>query len=571
MLEIGSVIDGKYKILNKIGQGGMSVVYLAMNEKANKQWAIKEVRKDGTTNFEVVKQGLIAETDILKKLNHPNLPSIIDVIDNDDTFLIVMDYIEGNSLDKRIKEYGAQPQEEVIEWAKQLCDVLDYLHTRVPPIIYRDLKPANIMLKPDNKISIIDFGTAREYKGGKDGDTENLGTREYAAPEQFGGQGETDGRTDIYCLGTTLYHLVTGHSPLEPPLYAMQPIRYWNPALSSGLEEIIFKCTAKDKEDRYQNCKEVRYALEHYEFLDIEYKKKQRFKLGTFITTLVITIILFITSAVFHSKENSLRSANYDNYVRNAGTKNTYDEVVESYQKAISLSPTREEAYIQMLDYMLEDDVFTDEESKTMIAVLNSTSGSNYTFEEIFTTNAAGYAEFAYNMAVAYWYNYGSSRDNISGQRSMASRWFKKVNYVENYKGRANNLVEYDNAVIYSKIGEYYDRLGRVNNMGDSSISYIDYWNDLMELYNSESANQVTRLYLENEILLEIHDHLTNFKSDGLTKEQVVTVIDSIENEVNKIIPDDKNKELYNSLILKAQNYIERARTTVIATYDQQG
>ena len=93
MLEIGSVIDGKYKILNVVGKGGMSVVYLAMNERANKQWAIKEVRKDGMQSFEVVKQNLVAETDLLKKLNHPHLPSIIDVIDCHDTFLIVLEYI----------------------------------------------------------------------------------------------------------------------------------------------------------------------------------------------------------------------------------------------------------------------------------------------------------------------------------------------------------------------------------------------------------------------------------------------------------------------------------------------
>ena len=125
MLEIGSLVDGKYKILNKVGQGGMSVVYLAMNEKANKQWAVKEVRKDGIKDFEVVKQGLVAETDILKKLSHPSLPSIIDVIDTDDSFIIIMDYIQGNSLNKALDEYGAQPQENVIEWAKQLCLVIN--------------------------------------------------------------------------------------------------------------------------------------------------------------------------------------------------------------------------------------------------------------------------------------------------------------------------------------------------------------------------------------------------------------------------------------------------------------
>lgn len=224
MLEIGSVIDGKYKILNVVGKGGMSVVYLAMNERANKQWAIKEVRKDGMQSFEVVKQNLVAETDLLKKLNHPHLPSIIDVIDCDDTFLIVMDYIEGNPLSKALETSGAQNQDDVIEWAKQLCDVLGYLHSRKPPIIYRDMKPSNVMLKPDGNVMLIDFGTAREFKYSSVADTTCLGTQGYAAPEQFGGHGQTDARTDIYCLGATMYHLVTGHNPATPP-YEMYPIR----------------------------------------------------------------------------------------------------------------------------------------------------------------------------------------------------------------------------------------------------------------------------------------------------------------------------------------------------------
>lgn len=188
MLEIGSLVDGKYKILSKIGQGGMSVVYMAINEKANKTWAVKEVRKDGVLDFEAVRQGLVAETDILKKLSHPNLPSIIDVIDTEESFIIIMDYVQGNDLQQTLREYGAQPQEQVIEWAKELCDVLGYLHSRKPPIIYRDMKPANIMLRPDNHIALLDFGTAREFKEKNLEDTTCLGTIGFAAPEQFGGQ-----------------------------------------------------------------------------------------------------------------------------------------------------------------------------------------------------------------------------------------------------------------------------------------------------------------------------------------------------------------------------------------------
>ena len=325
MLEIGSIVDGKYKILNKIGQGGMSIVYLAMNERANKPWAIKEIRKDGVSNYEVVKQNLIAETDILKRLNHPNLPSIIDVIDCDDTFLIVMDYIEGKPLSEALNREGAQPQEKVIEWAKQICDVLGYLHSRVPPIIYRDMKPSNVMLKPDGNIMIIDFGTAREYKSASIADTTCLGTQGYAAPEQFGGQGQTDARTDIYCLGATLYHLITGHNPCLPP-YEMYPIRQWNPNLSSGLEEIILRCTQKNPNDRYQSCAELMYALEHYDELDHEYKVKQNRKWRTFLATSILTVVSMGACVGFKAAETSTTNSSYTQYLKNAVSAGTSEE-----------------------------------------------------------------------------------------------------------------------------------------------------------------------------------------------------------------------------------------------------
>ena len=128
MTEIGSVIDGKYEILKEIGRGGMSVVYLAMDKRLNKQWAVKEIRKKGNgKNDEIVVNSLLAEANMMKKLDHPALPRIVDIIDNGITIYVVMDYIEGESLDKILKEYGAQPEEMVIGWAMQLCDALSYL------------------------------------------------------------------------------------------------------------------------------------------------------------------------------------------------------------------------------------------------------------------------------------------------------------------------------------------------------------------------------------------------------------------------------------------------------------
>ena len=220
----------------------MMQVYLAINEKANKPWAVKEVRKSVRKDFDILRQSLIVETDLLKRLNHPNLPSIVDVIDSEENFLIVMDYIEGITLDRMLQEHGEASQRDVVYWAMQLCDVLEYLHSRPNPIIYRDMKPSNIMLKSDGDVVLIDFGTAREYKEKNVADTTCLGTQGYAAPEQFGGMGQTDARTDIYCLGATMYHLLTGHNPSQPP-YEMYPITHWKPELSSGLEKIVQKCT----------------------------------------------------------------------------------------------------------------------------------------------------------------------------------------------------------------------------------------------------------------------------------------------------------------------------------------
>lgn len=261
MLRPGEMISGRYRILHKIGQGGMSVVYLAQDELEGGQWAVKEVRREGVQDFRVVEQGLITETNMLKRFNHPNLPHIIEVIEDEERFLIVMDFVKGISLKDRLDAEGAFLQEDVIRWGRQLCNVLGYLHMQNPPIIYRDLKPANIMLRPDGDIELIDFGTAREYKTGNQEDTINIGTVGYAAPEQYGGRGQSDARTDIYCLGVTLYQLVTGKNPCEPP-YLIVPIRHWNPELSPELEKIILKCTELEPEDRYQSCAELDRALD---------------------------------------------------------------------------------------------------------------------------------------------------------------------------------------------------------------------------------------------------------------------------------------------------------------------
>lgn len=539
MLEIGSLVDGKYKILNKVGQGGMSVVYLAMNEKANKQWAIKEVRKDGIKDFEVVKQGLIVETDMLKRLSHPYLPSIIDVIEDESTFLIVMDYIQGNALSKTLEEYGAQPQEKVIHWAKQLCDVLGYLHTRTPAIIYRDMKPANVMLKPDGNVTLIDFGTAREFKEKNLADTTCLGTVGYAAPEQFGGMGQTDARTDIYCLGATLYHLVTGMNPCEPP-YEIRPIREINPSLSSGLEKIILKCCQRNPADRYQSCAELMYALEHYEEIDDIYRRKQKKKLGAFIATAALSLVFAGVSVWGYVSAENKKSENYMEILNAA---HTYDD----YYRAILTDTTRSEAYNQLNKMLVDDFVLTKEEGQQLLKLQTGLDkkGSNGFSErvdvlsEFKKSNSPDYQEICYQIGESFLFYYDV---NVERDRYLnASKWFKEstgkypiadlycqmsdcLELINQYSGA--KIKQTDS--IYNEYEKLWGMVGELKNKADefdSIDSKLQVWRTIDDMINNNVAP-----FLEVTQAKNLTDLLNEISSDA--------------GEVNKSVIQSDIKEL---------------------------
>lgn len=559
MLEIGSVIDGKYKILNVVGKGGMSVVYLAMNERANKQWAIKEVRKDGMQSFEVVKQNLVAETDLLKKLNHPHLPSIIDVIDCDDTFLIVMDYIEGNPLSKALETSGAQNQDDVIEWAKQLCDVLGYLHSRKPPIIYRDMKPSNVMLKPDGNVMLIDFGTAREFKSTSVADTTCLGTQGYAAPEQFGGHGQTDARTDIYCLGATMYHLVTGHNPATPP-YEMYPIRQWNPMLSSGLEEIILKCTQRNPEDRYQSCAELLYALDHYRDLDIENKKVQSFKWKTFLASFIMTIVMLVGTIGFSAGLTVQTSSTYESYIANGDSAVSQDAAEKYYLDAINVDPANPLAYQKLLERCTSDSKLSEDEYNTIKDAIYEHE------DELKSKYPSEYADnVAYKLGQALYFSYVPSSQKSESENfstagiTVSQRWLdiaQKMGSTEQIKHRAELL---------SSMSKAYQNMSGKSLEGDPVEEVKEYWNNLVEIASpniaKEENNQIALLIYRN-VTSQIYTKYYWFIKNSLaTAKDISNELDNIEKYVNEIkvaVPDDEELQI---LVNECLDNIENTRS----------
>ena len=253
---IGKIIADKYQLLSCIGNGGMSKTYLAMSTRVNKQWAIKVISKNGNL---ILLDSVRKQNHILMKLAHPCIPQVIDIEEDEQHIYIVREYLQGEAMDVLIREKGAIPVETAIEWASTLCDVLTYLHTRTPAIIFRDMKPANIVVHPDGvQLKLVDFGIMRQYEPHKKQDTTVLGTKGYAAPEQYGGAGQTDARTDIFALGMTLHHMVTGRNPINTPYV---PIRQVNPSLPQILEDIIARCVEPDANKRFQTAEELKKAL----------------------------------------------------------------------------------------------------------------------------------------------------------------------------------------------------------------------------------------------------------------------------------------------------------------------
>lgn len=367
------IINGRYEILKLIGKGGTSKVYLALDINLNKTWAVKEIRKDAILkNGEIVQNMIFIEIDLMKRLDHPNLPRIVDIIEESEKYYIVMDYIEGETLKKVLIDNGPQPQERVIKWGIEIASVLTYLHSLDPPVIYRDMKPANIILQPDGRLKLIDFGVARTYKCGKSEDTVPLGTKGYAAPEQFSTNknigGQSDQRTDIYNLGVTLYELLTNHLPTEPP-YELYPLKEVNPKLSSGLDKIIHKCTRPNPDDRYKSADELIEDLLNYKKLDEEYIKKQKEKLRKVRIPFTIGIILMV-SGIMLGAVNLIMSANkYDALIVETGD---HESRIENLEKAISIKPKELQGYELMIEEYTKDGVLNTNESEKLLSVYNT-------------------------------------------------------------------------------------------------------------------------------------------------------------------------------------------------------
>jgi serine/threonine protein kinase len=261
-----SMLNQRYLIVGQAGRGGMSAVYQAVDTLSNNRHvAIKEMSQGHLDSSELAQATarFQQEAALLRSLQHPNLPRIYDGFSEHGRSYLVMEYIEGKTLLQMLKESGGRPLPvpHVLDYAIQLCDVLMYLHSRNPPIIFRDLKPTNVMVKENGHVMLIDFGIARFFKEGQAQDTVFLGSPGYAPPEQHG-SAQTNPRSDLYSLGATLHCCLTGRDPFHAKdRFAFPPVYQLNPLVPVELDQLIQRMVSMDEQQRPNSAQEVRQAL----------------------------------------------------------------------------------------------------------------------------------------------------------------------------------------------------------------------------------------------------------------------------------------------------------------------
>ena len=366
---IGEVLRNRYEIIARIGKGGMSSVYLARDRMLDSLWAVKQMKNEPSE----ISDNFNKEVELLAMLAHPAIPRIVDRVEQGGHDYVVMDFIDGVSLGEIIREKGPEDAVDIVNWSKQLCDVLIYLHTGAArrPIIYCDLKPDNIMLTPLGRIFLIDFGAARR-PGAPDNLSAAIGTKGYAAPEQYlDGSRILDVRTDIYAFGATLFYLTFGHTPRSPPQDCSYS-REINSTFSEGLVWIIQACCQENPGKRYLNFDQVLRDLCQIEQLNRGYRRRMKSHLYLFIVSWLVSLLaalcVFIGAERMQMtrREEHALLLNRGKIAEQGGDRRA---AAAHYHLAISGEPDDHEAYMLLYQALLPDPTDENATVKTKEAI----------------------------------------------------------------------------------------------------------------------------------------------------------------------------------------------------------
>ncbi len=495
-MQTGQILAQKYKLLQQLGEGGEGSVFLAIHIQTEMFRAVKEIpMAEGD-------EGALSchELQMMKRLQDRHLPEMIDVFRQDACMYLVMEHVRGIPMNKRIKDGGVLDAQEVLDTAVQVTETLCYLESRDSPVCHLDIKPSNLILRPDGLIKLVDFGSAWKEKT----KIRRMVTDGYAAPEQYREDGgRPDVRTDIYGLGATLYRMISGRC--RPNVSGEEA---WGrrdggradgngiPDCPKELAETIVRCLQEDPKDRYQS------AAQLMEALDGMNRKKRRERgririLGALAMALPAAALCLqiLPSSIDLSADESW---NYNKLVREAGVVGEEESRVY-YRKAVFLEPANSEAYLSYLSDVQRDGVLSDDEELFLRDTLHTVRvGGEHTYEELLSAEPKEYALTAFQIGMVYWY--GSDREDA---RRIALGWFEKACEAskevkaKDPKNGAGASERSDSAFapmdddaffekmkeaeLYRKLGYVLEKVGSLNEE-EALISAAEYWNELEEL-----------------------------------------------------------------------------------------
>lgn len=501
----GVCLEDRYFLMKILGVGGTSTVFLAMDERIQRKRAIKAVKKEIFSEHKFWKQ----ESLILKRLHHEHIAEIFDVLEDQDFFYLVMEYVEGCTLRRLLETGRCFSVRQTAAIGEQICEILSFLHGQKIPVIYGDLKPENLMMEKSGRIVLIDFG-ASEFSSTKQRET-CWGTESYAAPEQKEKNGKTDARSDIYSLGIILYELLYGEVFLRNKVEQSK----------DEMDQIIEKCTRCNQDERYQKAEEVAESLE---IMDLVCRKSaRRYKYRGFLAGFFwsVSIFFLVLSECFSQQAAHLIREGYEQYMKAGERQPEREERVEALKRAVELNPWRPEAYFALLEEY-RNEIFSSEEYREFLELLERENKAGISYEMCLEQSKEAYGRFCYEMGIACyfeWEHYGNKKYAVSWLDQAAV----SVGLSEEERETASSL---------ASIAAYH---GRLKKQGEE-LSYpekkmiLQYWEDLKKMVGM-TQNISLRKMICRETVGQIIQYLSAFKESGVSLAEVRNCLEQIGQE----------------------------------------
>ena len=523
-LQAGEILQERYEIISMIGEGASAEVYKVWDDRLESFWALKVFSYSDRQSAGKDVQRFYAEADLLKRLQHPAIPKIIDIFEctfdqslvsgkEDDCFdrqqvfrernltgneerltgkcpvgaekaeseeitagrqcgyeiCLVMDLLQGMSLENILRQRQSYSVGDILDWGIQLCDILSYLHGQSPPLIYRDMKPGHVIVGSDGQLHLLDLGIVRSYTAGKEADTEALGTRGYAAPEQYG-SGQTDCRTDIFGLGMTLWELLEKcpqKSEAEEETHKSKvrgrELRQYggeriaakeekachknylqNDEKKKNLRRILCKCTEPNPKKRYQSCRTLKAALQScrgekaWKLHILKFHELKYHKSYVLAGILVLFFICFLGNILFQGTSTFMKRRSYCQLIRFSGSEST-EEKMKKCEEAILLQPEDLQAYQTLLSVFEEKGLFGAAESAEITALIEEN-------REVLQKEE-GFDDLLFRVGQMYIYLFKDEEQDLQERLQLAYPWFAEVREkyaeAESFAGLAEYVRDY--------------------------------------------------------------------------------------------------------------------------------